>query len=295
LRGLEGVTFWLDPAQGNIGALANPVAPGVLRLVMGSPDVAPDDAAALAEALPDALAAFELPRPRAVCRTKRAARQQVARLSLGAETAQDGPRRRSSSVQLPTLTLRFAYDGQEVGDDSADPRLLEDGGIVTLARDPGWEAACRTRLLRAGARPVGELEHHWPGERMLRCDLVFAPGEMNTETLETVREHNALDFAFRTLPALRRDGWEINQTAKWPYRQSPEVAELTVATRSEGGEAFQGNDWFSLGFQAEIGGKAVDLATLVAAFLEQMRDDWQGAIDVGTLTQLLADRPIYLN
>jgi hypothetical protein len=166
---------------------------------------------------------------------------------------------------------------------------------VTLARDPGWEAASRTRLLRAGARPVGELEHHWPGERMLRCDLVFAPGEMNTETLETVREHNALDFAFRTLPALRRDGWEINQTAKWPYRQSPEVAELTVATRSEGGEAFQGNDWFSLGFQAEIGGKAVDLATLVAAFLEQMRDDWQGAIDVGTLTQLLADRPIYLN
>lgn len=295
LRGLEGATFWLDPAQGKIGALAAPVAPDVLRLIMASPDVAPDDAAGLAAALPDALAGFELPRPREVRRTRRAAGQKVARLTLGAETAHEGPRRWASSVQLPTLTLRFAYDGQEAGDDGTDPRLLENGGIVFLTRDPRWEAACTARLLSAGARPVGELEFHWPGERMLRCDLVFAPGEMNAETLEMVRERDALDFAFRMLPDLRRDGWEINQTAKWPYRQSPEVAELTVATRSEGGDAFQGNDWFSLGFQAEVGGKAVDLAPLVAAFLEQMRDDWHGPPDAGALAQLLAERPVYLN
>ena len=295
LRGLEGATFWLDPAQGQIGVLAHPVAPDVLRLVMGSPDVAPDDAEGLAAALPDTLADLALPRPRAVRRTRRAARQRIARLTLGAETARDGSRGWGSSVQLPVLTLRFAYDGQEVGDDGADPRLLEDGGIVTLLRDPGWEAACRARLLQAGARPVEELALYRPGKRMLQCDLVFAAGEVNSETLQPVREHNALDFAFRTVPGLQREGWEINQTARWPFRKSTEVAELTVATRREGGEAFQGNDWFSLGFRAEIGGKAVDLAPLVAAFLEQMRDDWHGPPDAAALAQLLADRPVYLN
>lgn len=105
----------------------------------------------------------------------------------------------------------------------------------------------------------------------------------------------ALDFAFRVVPGVRRDGWEVVETSKWPYRLSGDPAELTVTTRSEAGEAFQGNDWFSLGFQAEIGGRAVDVAPLVAAFLEQIREDWDEVPDAETLTQNLADRPVYLD
>jgi len=39
----------------------------------------------------------------------------------------------------------------------------------------------------------------------------------------------------------------------------------------------------------------VDVAPLVAAFLEQTRNDWDKVPDVATLAQHLADRPVYLD
>ena len=53
-------------------------------------------------------------------------------------------------MRLPTLTLGFSYDGKEIMQDDADPRLVEDGGILTLIRDDGWETACATSLMEAG-------------------------------------------------------------------------------------------------------------------------------------------------
>ena len=295
LRGLDGATLWIDTDRGCIGALAQALDPDMLRLVDSAPDIAPDEAEALGAALPETMAGFELPRPRSIRQTRRVARQRFARLTLGAETARDSPRRWGASLQLPTLTLRFVYDGQEVWEGDADPRVVRDGEIVTLTRDHRWEASCATRLMEAGALPIDELEFHWPGERMMACDLVFADGEMSAHSLDFSRMEDALDFAFRVVPELRRDGWEIVETPKWPYRLSDEAASLTIATRSEPGEAFQGNDWFSLGFQAEIGGKPVDVAPLVAAFLEQVREDWDDVPDVETLAQHLADRPVFLD
>ena len=295
LRGLEGATLWIDAEQGRIGALEEAVGDDALQLVEASPEVAPDEIEALGAALPDTLAGLPLPRPRVVRQTRRAADERVARLTLGRESARDGPRYFGTAMQLPTLTLRFVYDGQEVGEGEGDPRMVRDGAIVTLTRDARWERACATRLMEAGALPVEELEVHWPGERMMACDFVFADGEMNLHTLEISDAREALDFAFRVVPALRRDGWEVIETSKWPYRLSDEAAALTVTTRREAGEAFQGNDWFSLGFQAEIGGKPVDVAPLLAAFLEQIREDWDEVPDVETLAQHLADRPVYLD
>lgn len=295
LRGLEGAALWIDTGQGRIGEVAQAVDTDVLRLVEASPAIAPQEAEALADVLPDTLVGLPLPRPRTIRQTRRAAKQRFARLTLGAETAHDGPRYYGAALRLPTLTLRFVYDGQAVGDGEGDPRMREGNDIVTLPRDQAWETACATRLMEAGALPVDELEIHWPGERMMTCDFVFAGGEMNNQTLMISDMGEALDFSFRTLPDLRRDGWEVIETPKWPYRLSKEVAELTVATRTEAGEAFQGNDWFSLGFQAEIAGKSVDVAPLVAAFLEQTREEWEEVPDIDTLAQYLADQPVYLD
>ena len=298
LRGLDGATLWIDSDQGQIGALAQAVETDVLRLVGVGPEIAPHEAAALAAALPDTLAGLALPRPRTIRETRRLARQRIARLTLGAETARDGPRYWGRSVRLPTLTLRFVYDGQEVAKGDGDPRSVEHDAIVTLTRDQGWESACATSLLEAGALPVDELESLWPGERMMTCDFVFAEDEIDPHSHKITDARAALEFAFHTVPKLRRAGWQIVETSKWPYRLSKEAASLTVATRAEAGEAgeaFQGNDWFSLGFQAEIGGKAVDVAPLVAAFLDQFREDWAKVPDVATLGQHLADRPVYLD
>lgn len=264
--GMDGAAFWIDTAQGRIGALEYAVEADVLGHVDASPEIAPHEAEALAAALPDTLAGFALPRPRTIRPTRRPAQHRFARLTVGAESARDGPRYWGSSVQLPRLALRFVYDGQEVPEGDADPQLVEDGEVVTLTRDDGWETACATLLMEAGALPVEDLEIHWPGERMMECDFVLAVGEVNLHMLEVSDRRGVLDFAFRTVPELRRQGWPVIETRKWPYRLSEEAASLTVATRTEVGEPFQGNDWFSLGFQAEISGKSVDVAPMVAAF-----------------------------
>jgi superfamily II DNA or RNA helicase len=295
LRGMEGATLWIDPARGAFGALAQAVEMEALRLVEGAPAIAPNEAEAVRAALPDRLHGIELPPPCTVRQSRRKAKRRVARLTLGREAASDGPRYFGTSVQLPTLSLAFVYDGQEVREGDEAPRLAVDGEIVTITRDRKWETACATRLMEAGALLVEELEIHWPGERMMACDFVFADGEMNLQTLEMSSLRDALDFAFRTVPALRRDGWEIVETSKWPYRLSDETPALTVTTQAEAGEAFQGNDWFSLGFQVQIGDRPVDVAPLVAAFLEQLREDWDAVPDIETLAQHLADRPVYLD
>jgi len=179
LRSLDGATLWVDSARGQIGALAEAVDPDALQLVEASPEVAADEVDALGSALPDSLAGLDLPRPRGIRQTSRAAKQRRARLTLGRETAHDRPRYFSSAVQLSTLILRFVYDGKDVAEGGRDPPMVHDGELVTLIRDPRWEAARATRLMEAGALPVEEMEVHWPGARMMECDFVFAGGEMN--------------------------------------------------------------------------------------------------------------------
>ncbi|MTH79960.1 DEAD/DEAH box helicase [Paracoccus aestuariivivens] len=295
LCALEGATIWIDRQGGLIGHLAQTLDEAALRLVTASPLVTSQEAAALAVALPEAIAGITLPPPRSTRRVKRASRTRCVRLILGAEQAKDGPRGWGNAVQLPTLSLGFAYDGIDAPEDGTDPRFVDAGELVSLTRDPAWETSCRTRLLNAGALPVEELENYWPSERMLSGGFVFADGEMSLHRDEITRTRDALDFAFGLVPALRREGWEITETAKWPFRLSPEAASLSVFTRNEAGEAFQGHDWFSLGFSAEIGGKALDVAPMLAACLEQIRADWDEVPDLETLTRLLAERPIYLD
>lgn len=295
LRSLDGATLWVDIATGRIGELGVALEADVSQLVMGSPAIEPDEVDALCAALPDRCAGLDLPRPQIIRQTSRQAKHRVARLTLGCESAHSGQRYFGSTVQLPTLTLRFVYEGHEVGEGDCEPRLLKDGEIITLVRDRYWEDACAMRLMNADALPVAELERHRPSERMMACNFVFADNEMNLHAQKLSKENSALDFAFRVVPELRRDGWEVIETSKWPYRLSEQQTELSVTTRTEAGPAFQGNDWFSLGFQAEIGGKLMDVAPLVAAFLEQVREDWYEMPDVADLAQHLAARPVYLD
>jgi superfamily II DNA or RNA helicase len=295
LRALDGATLWVDFAQGQIGALAQPVPLVAQRLVASAPQVMPKDAAALAAELPTTLAGLDLPPPTVARQIRRNAHHRFARLTLGAGVARDGSSRWSDPITLPTLTLRFVYDGQEISEGDADPRFVENNDIVTLSRDLQWEDSCSSRLMAAGATPVEDLMSYWPSETMLQSDFVFAEGEMHHPQAKAITARDILDFAFRTLPELVAEGWQIIETPHWPYRLSEETPVLSVETQGAAGDAFQGNDWFSLGFQAEIGGKSVDVAPLIAAFLEQMRDEWDVLPDPQALAQHLAARPIYLD
>jgi len=60
------------------------------------------------------MADLVLPRPQTIRHTTRPPKARHARLILGTETARESSHRWGGSLQLPTLTLGFVYEGQEV-------------------------------------------------------------------------------------------------------------------------------------------------------------------------------------
>lgn len=295
LYSVQGASIWVDETSKRIGELATSLTSEALAIVEASPTVAPHQVRALSAALPADLAGLPLPKPRAIKTIRREAKRRVAKLVLGREGARDGPDHWANIIQLPTVDLSFVYDGQEVRGEDPDPVFFQDDELITLPRDREWERACNRRVMDAGAIPIDELEMHWRTDRLGDRDYAFASGELSMHTLEVCSERDALDFVFMVVPQLRAEGWEVEVTSRWPFRVDENPAELAVQTERAAGEAFQGNDWFSLGFQAEIGGRAYDVAPLVTAFLRQFREDWDDVPSLEELQDYLETTPSYLD
>ena len=147
----------------------------------------------------------------------------------------------------------------------------------------------------AGALMIEDLETYLPVHGMQDWDFAFAEGELNLHTLEESSERDALDFAFKVVPKLCAEGWEVHETPSWPFKLSAQETHLTVETGRAGGSAFQGNDWFSLGFKVEIDGKSVDAAPLIAAFLQQLSSASDDVPTIEELTAHLAEDPVYID
>lgn len=295
LYGIDGrATFWIDLARREIGMMAEPVDDDLLRLIRTGPDLQPRDLVTLAATLPETLAGLPIPRPRNVRERQRKAQTRFPRLTLGMAVGKIRDGYWSFPVNIPVLTLRFVYDGHEVGDGDGNPRFFEAGEIVTLTRDAPWESICLATLVAAGAVPVEDLLVVEPSAKMMTSDFVLVNEDDDLTQHQPRTSQAALDFAFRVVPELRARGWEIIETPQWPFRLSETEVKLAVATYREAGEAFQDNGWFSIGFHAEIDGKRLDIAPLIAAFLEQMGEQWEAPKDLESLETYLSKAPIYL-
>ena len=190
-----------------------------------------------------------------------------------------------TTVELPTLSLRFNYDGTDVGRrDRAVPPVAKGAELITLERDRVWEENCYKRLEDTGAVSPHEGDFIL-SSKMAEMDLVFP------------EDSSAKRFTLDILPQLREEGWQIKESPKWPYRLSKAKARLSVSTRGEAGEGFQGHDWFSFGFQVEVHGKRRDIAPLIATFLEQSADSYDPIAlpDLAAFTQDLERRPYYVD
>ncbi len=294
---LGAACFWLDPQARQVGSLAAPVSDDLMRLVRDCPALEPHEARMLATSLPKMLGGMPLPLPHAPGLIQRQAQERKARLVLTSAKARKGYGRHSLTVSLPALVLRFLYDGHEVSLlDETEPRFVEGVNLVVLTRDPDWEESCHKRLRLAASIPVEELELHSPTDKLMACDFAFADDEFNQWTMKTCRSSDALNFAFHTVPALREECWDIDITAKWPFRLAQAEPQFLVETRPQAGDQFEGHGWFDLGFQVEINGKWHDIAPLIAAFLEQFGADYakDQLPDPETLRDILAAHPIFI-
>ena len=279
--------IWFDASAGKVGRLADELPQEVVELVEQSPDFEPNDLSAVINALPERLGTLPLPKPSPVKHVTRSPQTRVAKLALDVARTRAEGWRRQHTVELPTLTLRFNYDGTDVSHrDRAAPRFVSDSELITLERDRVWERNCYKRLADTGAIPPFEGDFT-PNFKMGVADLVFPDSSSS----------DAMRFTFDILPQLRKEGWQIQESAKWPYKLSVTKARLSVSTQGEAGEGFQGHDWFSFGFQAEIRGRRRDIAPMIAAFLEQSADSYdpKALPDLDAFTQDLERRPVYVN
>jgi len=293
---LDETAIWLDPEAAEIGALDQAITPSLRQLVETCPPLRAADAAMVSAALPEQLQGVKLNRPHTVRRTTREPGQRFARLALGLAEGPSWQRPWQAPPALPRLRLGFVYDGQEVGPGGAEPAFVEGDEMITLRRDRDWEADCAARLIETGALPAAMLDTARFAVSRSAGDLVFLDGDASGRAPGAGVSQAALRFSFQTVPRLREEGWEIDISPKWPFRLDPEPAVFSVTTERGSGPGFDGNDWFSLGFSAEIGGRKLDVAPLVAAFLEQMGTEASGDLpDAEALKALLAERPVYLD
>ncbi len=278
--------IWIDRNRGLVGALEGTVSPEVMQLVAQSPELSPQDLNAVSTALPTRLGSLPLPKPARIKETTRKAKTKTAKLTLDVAKTSGRSWYREPTYTLPVMTLRFDYEGQEVElYEHGSPRLVRDGEITTLRRDRKWEEACFARIEASGAIEPYEGDF-MPSEKMLDADLVF-PDEESRE---------AMLFTFQTLPKLKAEGWQIDQSPKWPFKLTEAEADFSISTNAESGEGFAGHDWFSLGFQARIGDHTLDMAPMIAAFMEQLagRYDLTALPSPEELAQDLTNIPAYV-
>ena len=279
--------IWIDAKAGKAGCLTGEISAEIVSLVDQSPELNPDNLPAIAKALPERLGALSLPKPVQIKQVTRSPQSCGAKLKLDVDKTRRQGWYSEPVLSLPTLTLQFEYDGTDIDYGSPDePKFVNGNELITVERDKSWEDRCYQRLADAGAIPPLEGDF-MPSDKMLNATLVFPEDP----------SHDAMRFTFDILPQLRDFGWQIIQSPKWPYKLSSADAQLSVSTQAEAGEDFQGHDWFSFGFQATIGSKKHDIAPIIAAFLEQIADNYdpQSLPDLDTFTQDLTSRSAYID
>lgn len=283
---------WLDTEAKKFGMLEEAVGLDVLYALRDAPAISPKDALAVAQKLPPQIAGMALPRPKQVKVARRKAKEVRARLTLGAGRARMMQWGNYDTEEFPVLKMLFSYDGQEVDHlDRTNPTHLEGDQIVTLIRDHDWEAKCLTRLQRAGAIALEDVEFCHPSEALMAYDLVFAGGQFNPETTDM---EDALVFMDQHLPQLRADGWDIDIAKSWPFQISDSPTALRIETRSQAGRDFQGSGWFDLGFALDVDGVTLDMAPLVASALRHLSIGLaEQEISLDAVRTALAEKPSY--
>ncbi|MEM1345932.1 MAG: SNF2-related protein [Pseudomonadota bacterium] len=313
--------WYLDLETGAMGVLETGHPPEVAQVLTKAPPVAPEEAAALTQALakraPKRQAASKgatprpaLPLPESVAITERQAAppQPVLLLDTVEITLVDGYYRRLS-LTLPVLAPRFDYAGAEATA-LADPdplRLQENGALLLLARDREAETAHFETLaplaLDQGFAPP-EAFGQDVGRELLRdhdaADHIFLPVWLedtlsglhsepeDPETYIAEIDTAALTVLAETVEHLRTQGWRIETAPDWPWALYRGPLSFSAGSESSG------IDWFSFELSLEADGQRLDLLPLVVSILDCLPLGPDGQLDPEIdLAEFLSGLPLF--
>jgi superfamily II DNA or RNA helicase len=263
---------YVDPAQGQLGALETGLPPLLLARLLDGPPLPNEHAAAFGRLLREGLPDLPLPAPEVHAAADRLEGRPVPRLRLMTGSL---PRDRygfgyGAAAQAPTrqglAQLSFRYGPVLVpyrqGPGPDTHVVQQDGRRYHLQRDRLQEDAAAARLGEAGMVHPGHfgiyLSEH--GDDFLPRRIPPEPGWMTLLGL--------------VVPELRAAGWEIVTDPDFPFRIMQEEDALEARLEPAG----DGIDWLDLHLGVVLDGRHLDLAPVLSQLIaageaERPRDD----------------------
>ena len=280
---------YVDAATGAIGPLELDVPSHFAAALLRAPEIPPEAATAVAEAL-GALKTARAPAPRLIRAETRRGITPVPILRLLAIPARRRYGRWSATgpaFDLPVLRLAFDYAGHEVAAfPHVDPQFREGDAIVTLARDRKAEERAHARLAEAGTLRIDQLDELALGREVLGLDRSFA-AENDWREADYEVSSTALAFMAEELPRLREAGFQVEIDASWPYQLFEGPVDIRAGLEGEGG-------WFSVGLTLEAGGETLDLAPVILSIIRILPVAADGTLAEGfDLEEFLEELVLY--
>ena len=261
--------WYYDAPQGTVGRLQMDLPPAFVQSWLNGPEVTPQEAAALNEALVGRFPTLKLPKAQAVEIEELPAIPPTPALSLGTVRLQwwevGWSFRESGLDGTPVHLARptFLYHGARVL--PKDPNLtlerMEKGRLVRTRRDPTAELRLLNTLSRrrlAPAESVLTVASRAPGDKRLE----------NAWVIPSATGETWLQFLDRELPALEAEGWIIEYEESFALRLAkPQdwYAEVVQET---------GNAWFDLELGVQVDGTKINLLPVLLKLLQSGSEDF---------------------
>lgn len=236
--------LYLDPAAGTVGSLSNaPYTAAQLEQLLEAPSIPAQQISRFSQQVVQTVTEALLPPPQAVDIEEITELPPLPRLLLSS---------RQIGKQLNHLIrLRFAYGDYEIPVlPEAEMHTLSNGEkLVRIQREQVKETSFVEQLKALGFEPLIDQNNE---------DLVFR-SYASQESMESVDLWNR--FLTDSLPELQQQGWQVEYDSGFGmqfHQAGPWQADIEE----------QGNDWFGLRFDVEIGDQPVALLPLVAQLLD---------------------------
>jgi superfamily II DNA or RNA helicase len=236
--------WYVDASSGEVGPAEVDIPPMLLARLLSAPPVPPAQAAAVRRALSAALPSARLPAPRELVHAGELRGTPTPHLRLHRMQAPAYASQFEAVVGAGT-TLRFRYGPALAPVQRNATELVHAGKRYTLTRNRPAEDAATAVLAKLGFRSMQSALPYLATPATQHC--LVLPGR-NQDSLW-------LDFMLNGVPALRAQGWEIEEDADFSYRLVVPTSPFHAELREHG----SGIDWFDLDLGVMVGEERVDL------------------------------------
>jgi len=256
--------WYVEPAAGRVGPLDLGLPAHLVRAILAAPALSPDHAPRVRAAMGELLPRYQLPAPREVAPPRRIKKTVQPRLELFAADLPFDPNAPFSDWRsarwdpahlhrVPLARMRFRYGDVVIAPSVTSPTVMHEGELLSIARDRRGESAAWQVMRDRGFGQLAAL--HYMAVSLPHKDALTPAAQDGGSSWVRFMTHE--------VPALRRDGWEIEIADDFPIRiieaDGPILAELRE------GDAI---DWFDLDLGVMVDGARVDLVPALIRLIE---------------------------